>query len=688
VNTKLLVGAVCILTIIPIWVTFGHLDLFSQIQQVVKSTGVWGDAIFVAVYAIATLLILPVTAFNILGGALYGGLEGLVLTSLGALLSAGLAFVFARWFSIKFVKIEERWSNVSNNLVAGGLGYSFAARLFPLIPYGIVSFAAGLSPIKRRDYLLGTLLGTPLGIAPFVFLGSTGVQMQTSRDLLPLLVSSAGLAILVIAGTWYRQRNQTNSPNNENIDEKNFVNNSGNPENQKSPSLDWYLILGGLGIFAIALFLRLWQLDKIPYPVFDETYFPKYAEEYLEGKPSWEGHPPLGKFFIMLGIVLFGHNEIGYRIASAIFGSLMPLLAIGVAYRFTYNRSFAQLSGVFLLSDGLFLVESRLGLINVFLVAFGLASQIFLLAGLEHHGKLRTFLFACSGLMLSASASVKWNGLGFSFLIFLLLVLVGAIAKFFPHFFLRLGLLKEITTVHWWQYLLCFLVIPIAFYLVQWLPLFMLNSGGVGPESGLGAIHAFWESLVRVHQHIIWWHSTSSVTTTDPAHPSHPYCSTAISWAVSARPINYFFQNQDGYFSVIDAMGNPILWWFSTLAIVATTVALLIPKFREQMNIGITNYLLLGYFANYAPWLLVKRCLFIYHYMSAAVFSFMALAWLVSQMLTRDGSLRYLGYGIIVMILLSQVFFMPIWFGLPILSSDFYHRMWFMPDKVPGFNWI
>ncbi|MCA6554905.1 MAG: hypothetical protein IM516_08430 [Pseudanabaena sp. M158S2SP1A06QC] len=34
----------------------------------------------------------------------------------------------------------------------------------PIIPYGVVSFAAGLSPIKRRDYLIGTLQVTPSGI--------------------------------------------------------------------------------------------------------------------------------------------------------------------------------------------------------------------------------------------------------------------------------------------------------------------------------------------------------------------------------------------------------------------------------------------------------------------------------------------------------------------------------------------
>ncbi len=202
-NKKLLIG-IFVLTVVSGWITFTHIDGLNQIQDIVQDAGIWGYVMFVIAYAIATLLILPVTAFNIAGGALYGGVEGLLLASLGALLSALLGFILAR--SLNFSADDQRWAKISQNLVAGGIAYSFAARLLPIIPYGVVSFAAGLSPIKRRDYLLGTLLGTPLGIAPFVFLGSTGVQMGTSHDVLPLLASSMGLAVLIAVGTWYKSR--------------------------------------------------------------------------------------------------------------------------------------------------------------------------------------------------------------------------------------------------------------------------------------------------------------------------------------------------------------------------------------------------------------------------------------------------------------------------------------------------
>jgi uncharacterized membrane protein YdjX (TVP38/TMEM64 family) len=205
-----LIAIAGLITVITVWITFIHIDWLSQVQEIVKTSGIWGSIIFVIAYAIATLLILPVTALNIAGGALYGVLTGLLLTSLGALISALLGFILARSLGTKLITSEynsaDNLSNVGQNLDKGGIGYAFAARLLPVIPYGVVSLAAGLSPIKRRDYLLGTLMGTPLGIAPFVFLGSTGVQMYSGHDVLPLLASSMGLAMLVAVGTWYRSR--------------------------------------------------------------------------------------------------------------------------------------------------------------------------------------------------------------------------------------------------------------------------------------------------------------------------------------------------------------------------------------------------------------------------------------------------------------------------------------------------
>jgi uncharacterized membrane protein YdjX (TVP38/TMEM64 family) len=189
-----------------------NFDRFDQIMQLVDQAGVWGRVVFVFAYAIATLLVLPSTAFNLAGGALYGLAEGMLLTTIAAIISAIAGFMLTRYFGANHshqLKTQiPQLDQLNHQLATMGWSYTFAARLLPLIPYGIVSFAAGLSQIKRRDYLLGTIAGTPIGLLPYVWLGSAGMQAITKHDLLPLTLASTLVALAIVAGTFYQHKNQ------------------------------------------------------------------------------------------------------------------------------------------------------------------------------------------------------------------------------------------------------------------------------------------------------------------------------------------------------------------------------------------------------------------------------------------------------------------------------------------------
>jgi dolichyl-phosphate-mannose--protein O-mannosyl transferase len=63
--------------------------------------------------------------------------------------------------------------------------------------------------------------------------------------------------------------------------------------------------------------------------------------------------------------------------------------------------------------------------------------------------------------------------------------------------------------------------------------------------------------------------------------------------------------------------------------------------------------------------------------MSSALFAFMLLAlglgWLWGQ---RQHWMRFVGIVGGVTVVLSTVFFMPIWLGLPLTEAQFFLRMW------------
>lgn len=180
----------------------------NQLQLWLKQAGIWAPVIYIVIYTIATILVMPSTALNLTGGAIFGPWLGTLWTSIGAIVAAVVAFIFARTSGREFVarRLAGKWQAMDAEMQQGGLFYMFAIRLLPIIPYGLVNFAAGLTSIKFRDYLLGTILGTVPGILPFVLLGSSGLQAIRTGDILPLIGALALTGILVAGATWYRRR--------------------------------------------------------------------------------------------------------------------------------------------------------------------------------------------------------------------------------------------------------------------------------------------------------------------------------------------------------------------------------------------------------------------------------------------------------------------------------------------------
>ncbi|WP_373544179.1 TVP38/TMEM64 family protein [Chamaesiphon sp.] len=205
-NTILAIGLFCIIATVIGIVLLSGIDR-SQLQLWLEQMGMWAPVLYILIYSIATICILPSTPLNLTGGAIFGAMWGTVWTSIAAILAAVLAFGFSRTIGRKLVaqKLAGKWESIDREMQQGGFFYMFAIRLLPLIPYGIVNFAAGLTAIKFRDYFLGTLLGTVPGILPFVMMGA-GLTALKQGDVLPLLAGLALTGMLVGTATWYRRR--------------------------------------------------------------------------------------------------------------------------------------------------------------------------------------------------------------------------------------------------------------------------------------------------------------------------------------------------------------------------------------------------------------------------------------------------------------------------------------------------
>lgn len=202
-----LLTVVCIVVTALVFYGLGGIDS-AQLQKWLEQAGIWAPIIYIILYTIATVLVLPSTALNLTGGAIFGPWMGTLWTSIAAIIAAVVAFAFTRTVGRETIarRLEGRWQAMDAEMCQGGLFYMFAIRLLPIIPYGLVNFAAGLTSIRFRDYLIGTVLGTVPGVLPFVMLGSSGIKALKTGDVLPLVGALCLIGLLVGGATWYQRR--------------------------------------------------------------------------------------------------------------------------------------------------------------------------------------------------------------------------------------------------------------------------------------------------------------------------------------------------------------------------------------------------------------------------------------------------------------------------------------------------
>ncbi|MBD0335196.1 MAG: phospholipid carrier-dependent glycosyltransferase [Cyanobacteria bacterium Co-bin13] len=441
--------------------------------------------------------------------------------------------------------------------------------------------------------------------------------------------------------------------------------------------------VGLVALFLLGLGLRLWGLGRFNTLVFDEVYYVRFAVDYLQQQPFFDAHPPLGKYLIAVGIALVnplaerfdlaGNTLAGiwlspwsYRWMTALAGACLPPLSaalayfLGAGYPQRQRLIFGSLAGGLMLLEGLTLVESRYGLINLFWVGLGLAGQVCVLAaGSAQRPALR---YATAGVAFGGAIAVKWNGAGFLLGLYLLWGLgrwwsarpqKGSGQNPVPLALRQLSLPQLL--IYWGG-------VPLLTYCLLWLP----------------HLHLTGTSLITVHR--LLWQAHQSIGAA-----THPYCSAWYTWPLLLRPVAYFYRSvqigpaESTVYSV-QGLGNPVLWWLSTAAVVVLLGQILSQRRYRGQGRGpdpVAVFLLVNYGANWLPWAGVQRCTFLYHYLGSLVFSGVAIAYLLTGWLTHPRpDFRRLAWGLLLLIGAAFVFWLPVYLGLPLSPEALRWRWW------------
>lgn len=156
---------------------------FSEMIAWVDSQGPLGVLIFIAALVIVCITgAIPASMMAIAAGTMFGLLQGTLIAMVGLLIGGAVGFLIARHLfgeAIRpLVSRHRSLSRIDSDIVEHGWKMVALLRLSPVAPFGITSYAFGLTRLRFTPYLFG-MLGSLPGLIGYVYIGA--ITQETLR---------------------------------------------------------------------------------------------------------------------------------------------------------------------------------------------------------------------------------------------------------------------------------------------------------------------------------------------------------------------------------------------------------------------------------------------------------------------------------------------------------------------------
>ena len=163
-----------------------------EIREPVEDLGLAGPVLFVLVMSCATVLLFPGPVTAALSGVLFGTAVGFPTTLASFVVGGVLAFSIARWWAhdaVAHLAKRHRRLRAARDLI-GKRGFLsvFYARLMPGVPYNLVNYAAGLTPVSLAAFVAATAIGAAPRAFAYTALGGTLGDLRAPEALIAVSV--------------------------------------------------------------------------------------------------------------------------------------------------------------------------------------------------------------------------------------------------------------------------------------------------------------------------------------------------------------------------------------------------------------------------------------------------------------------------------------------------------------------
>lgn len=172
-------------------VCFGESINADVIKHFIKSFGPWAVFVYVALYTLNTLILVPPIAFmSLSAGAIFGPVWGTIALASGSFCGTTATFVISRYFGGKLVDkfVKGKAADFNEKLSKNGFIVLLPMRLVGFPPYEFVNYASGLSKISYKDFIAATMIGMSPAIIIQVLLADRLVNFSWKDPVLYVVV--------------------------------------------------------------------------------------------------------------------------------------------------------------------------------------------------------------------------------------------------------------------------------------------------------------------------------------------------------------------------------------------------------------------------------------------------------------------------------------------------------------------
>jgi uncharacterized membrane protein YdjX (TVP38/TMEM64 family) len=179
----------------------------SEVRQQIKSLGAGGPLIIIGLAVIHSVVPYPAEIVNAAAGFAYGFFGGLGIVAIGWMISAVICYWFGtgvarplldRWFG------AERFARFERMVERGGVTLLIALRLLPIVPFSLISAAAGAARVPFHRYCWTTAVGfLPITALAVYF----GTRLEGIRFTDPAVIGTVvAVILLLLVANWIIRR--------------------------------------------------------------------------------------------------------------------------------------------------------------------------------------------------------------------------------------------------------------------------------------------------------------------------------------------------------------------------------------------------------------------------------------------------------------------------------------------------